>query len=119
MQHGNADSKLLTNGTIDRSLEVPVPTRENCCTKKPNCELILCDGNMAAGQISVYDKQPSYVCCATCKHFRRDTEGRSRSQATGEYFMGVCELGLHPDSIRKQFANKPRLCKNHDKTSVL
>jgi hypothetical protein len=50
------------------------------------------------------------VRCSDCVHFRRDTEGISRSVTTGEYFMGVCKAGLHPDSPIKQFANKYRLC---------
>lgn len=50
------------------------------------------------------------VTCADCLFFKRDTEGPSYSRDTGEYFMGECGKGLYPDTIRKQFANKPREC---------
>lgn len=50
------------------------------------------------------------VRCAECRHFKRDTEGISRSIITGEYFMGICTLGLMPDSPIKQFADHPRHC---------
>lgn len=58
-------------------------------------------------------RRDGVVYCADCRHFRRDTEGRSYNIYTGEYFMGVCCLGKHPDSPRKQFANKPRRCANY------
>lgn len=54
------------------------------------------------------------VRCADCQHFKRDTEGQSRSVLTGEYFMGICTKGLHPDSPIKQFADKLRVCEAHD-----
>lgn len=54
------------------------------------------------------------VRCGGCKHFRRDTEGWSCSAITGEYFMGVCALGLKPDSPVKQFADKPRECDKYE-----
>ena len=50
------------------------------------------------------------VYCSDCANFIRDTEGFSRRIDTGEYFMGICKLGLTPDSPRKQFADKPRIC---------
>lgn len=49
------------------------------------------------------------VCCCDCAQFLRDVCGRSRSNDTGEYFMGVCYLG-HTDGVAKVFANKRRLC---------
>lgn len=65
---------------------------------------------MAAGQVSKTEKEVVKVCCGECKHFKRDTEGRSYSRETGEYFMGVCGEGLTPDTPKKQFANKVRVC---------
>lgn len=65
---------------------------------------------MAAGQIRVLTDEQRIVTCGDCRKFERDTEGCSFNIATGEYFMGVCRDGLHPDSPRKQFANKPRRC---------
>lgn len=53
--------------------------------------------------------QPKVVCI-NCRHFVRDTSGISHNIETGEFFMGICSLGLHPDSTIKQFANKPRIC---------
>ncbi len=50
------------------------------------------------------------VRCADCRHFRRDIHGISFCITTGEYFMGVCSLGLTPDRPRKQFADKRRVC---------
>lgn len=55
------------------------------------------------------------VQCAECRHFKRDTEGISHSIITGEYFMGICTLGLTPDSPIKQFADKPRSCDRYAK----
>lgn len=52
------------------------------------------------------------ISCSDCRWFVRDTEGISRNAYTGEYFMGICSKNLHPDSPRKQFANKPRQCKH-------
>lgn len=67
---------------------------------------------MAQGQISKSEKEkPKLVMCRGCRHFRRDTEGRSYNAYTHEYFMGVCGLGLKPDSPIKQFADRERLCK--------
>lgn len=57
--------------------------------------------------------EPKRVTCGECRHFVRDTSGISRSNETGEYFMGVCGKGLTPDNIRKVFANKPRICSHH------
>lgn len=56
---------------------------------------------------------PKQVVCAECRHFKRDIDGISRVLETGMYFMGVCELGLKPDSPIKQFAIKPRICKEY------
>jgi hypothetical protein len=56
--------------------------------------------------------EPKKVYCAECRHFRRDTEGRSRT-VDGEYFMGICLKGLTPDSPKKQFADKPRVCNTY------
>lgn len=53
--------------------------------------------------------------CAECQHFKRDTEGISRTAETGEFFMGTCTLGLHPDTPIKQFADHLRECKKHAK----
>lgn len=53
------------------------------------------------------------VRCGECRHFRRDTEGPSYNVYTHEYFMGVCGLGLKPDSPIKQFADKSRVCGNY------
>lgn len=55
------------------------------------------------------------VRCADCQHFKRDTEGISRNVYTGEYFMGTCTAGLHPDTPIKQFADHLRECKKHAK----
>ena len=54
-------------------------------------------------------KDSDTVTCGDCQHFQRDTSGISRD-INGVYFMGVCQRGLHPDTIRKQFADKPRIC---------
>lgn len=56
------------------------------------------------------EKKQTFVRCQDCVFFKRDTEGISRNAYTGEYFMGVCTLGLTPDSPKKQFADKPRIC---------
>ena len=58
-------------------------------------------------------KAAPMVHCCECRHFSRDTEGRSFNHDTGEYFLGICALGLHPDTIVKQFADKPRRCNNY------
>lgn len=55
------------------------------------------------------DSAPT-VTCGECAEFIRDTDGISYSFDNGEYFMGVCRLGNLPDTIRKQFANRPRKC---------
>ncbi len=55
-------------------------------------------------------QQRPRVYCGECKHFLRDTEGINHNVHTGEFFMGVCLRGLHPDTMIKQFANKPRDC---------
>ena len=52
------------------------------------------------------------VYCGECKHFVRDTSGISRT-VDGEYFMGICTEGLHPDSPIKQFADKARKCETY------
>lgn len=64
---------------------------------------------MARGQISNYETKPKTVFCSSCRIFRRDTEGISRRNDTGEYFMGLCPEG-HTDGHRKVFADKPRQC---------
>ena len=73
---------------------------------------------MAAGQIKVTEqKQPETVYCGECKFFVRDTDGINRNAYTVEFFMGVCTKGLHPDTPKKQFADKARKCetfKNKD-----
>lgn len=53
------------------------------------------------------------VYCSNCLWFSRDTDGPSRNNDTGEYFLGICQRGLHPDSDIKQFANKPRHCQTY------
>ena len=53
------------------------------------------------------------VTCGRCRHFRRDTEGPSYNAYTHEYFMGVCGLGLKPDSPIKQFADRHRVCSKY------
>jgi len=58
-------------------------------------------------------QQPPTVFCGQCRHFLRDTSGPNYNNDTHEYFMGVCGKGLTPDTTRKQFANKPRLCPNY------
>ena len=62
-------------------------------------------------------EQPK-VYCGECRHFVRDTSGPSLSIATGEYFMGECAEGLHPDTPKKQFADKARKCEHYDKRRV-
>ena len=57
------------------------------------------------------------VYCADCDHFQRDTSGISRT-IDGEYFMGECAEGLHPDTPKKQFADKARKCEHYDKRRV-
>ena len=57
------------------------------------------------------------VYCADCEHFQRDTSGISRT-IDGEYFMGICTEGLHPDTPIKQFADKARKCEHYDKRRV-
>jgi hypothetical protein len=61
--------------------------------------------------------EPPKVYCGECKHFERDTSGISRT-IDGEYFMGICTEGLHPDSPIKQFADKARKCEHYDKRRV-
>jgi len=56
-------------------------------------------------------EQPK-VYCGECRHFVRDTSGISRS-IDGEYFMGECAEGLHPDTPKKQFADKARKCETY------
>lgn len=64
--------------------------------------------------------KPVLVECATCLHFRRDTDGPSRNVHTREYFMGECRLGRDPDNTynekygtAKIFADKKRVCGDH------
>ncbi len=57
------------------------------------------------------------VYCSDCDHFQRDTSGISRT-IDGEYFMGICAEGLHPDTPKKQFADKARKCEHYDKRRV-
>lgn len=61
--------------------------------------------------------EPPKVYCGECKHFIRDTSGISRT-INGEYFMGICAEGLHPDTPKKQFADKARKCEHYDKRRV-
>ena len=56
-------------------------------------------------------EQPK-VYCGECRHFVRDTSGISRT-IDGEYFMGICTEGLHPDTPKKQFADKARKCETY------
>jgi len=56
-------------------------------------------------------EQPK-VYCGECRHFQRDTSGISRT-IDGEYFMGICTEGLHPDTPKKQFADKARKCETY------
>ena len=60
---------------------------------------------------------PKKVRCADCRHFVRDTTGLSRRNGTGEYFMGVSDIGCDPDrtynkktGTAKIFADKERYC---------
>lgn len=63
------------------------------------------------GQTQTNEKEkPKIVHCCDCANFIRDTSGISHNVLTGEYFMGVCAMGLTPDSPKKQFADKPRIC---------
>ena len=57
------------------------------------------------------------VYCGECEHFHRDTEGMSFSVQTGEYFMGVSDIGCDPDKTGKGkiFADKPRHCEKYKK----
>ena len=55
------------------------------------------------------------VHCADCRHFRRNTSGRSFSIETGEYFLGVCEVGVLTVGSSVKFADKPRNCKCFNK----
>ena len=57
--------------------------------------------------------KPILVTCASCRHFRRDTEGPSFNAYTHVYFMGTCGLGLTPHTPIKQFADKPHECNKH------
>jgi len=74
---------------------------------------------MARGQVKKTETTNAvrYFTCADCRWFVRDTSGISRTNATGEYFMGICKKGANPDhTIGKQFANKPRTednCKHY------
>lgn len=58
--------------------------------------------------------EPKRVTCDTCRLFVRDTSGPSYNIYTHEYFMGVCTKGLTPEGCRKVFANKPRICTQHE-----
>lgn len=70
---------------------------------------------MAKGQIKVTEEPKKVlVSCGACKRFQRDTEGISYNRETGEYFMGLCGLGLKPDTPFKQFANRPRECDKYE-----
>lgn len=57
--------------------------------------------------------KPTLVTCATCRYFRRDTDGPSFNAYTHVYFMGTCGLGLTPHTPVKQFADKPHQCNKH------
>lgn len=59
------------------------------------------------------EQKQTFVRCQDCVFFKRDTEGISRNAYTGEYFMGICTLGLTPDSPKKQFADKLRVCEKY------
>ena len=66
---------------------------------------------MAQGQIAKSEKEkPKLVTCRRCRHFLLDTKGISYNVYTKVYFMGVCLLGLKPDSPIKQFSDKARVC---------
>lgn len=59
------------------------------------------------------------VECGDCKHFVRDTDGPNRNIYTGEYFMGVSDIGCDPDKTfyiktgkAKIFADKKRVCRS-------
>lgn len=54
---------------------------------------------------------PKPVFCSDCRFAVRDTEGRSFSRDTGEYFMGKCLKGHNAPF--KVFMNKPRHCADH------
>ena len=66
-------------------------------------------------------KRPEYgicppeptVYCSECSRFKRDTEGLSFRNDSGEYFMGVCLWGYSDCGGGKPrvFADKPRKCK--------
>ena len=57
--------------------------------------------------------QPKLVTCATCRHFRLDTEGPSYNAYTHVYFMGTCAIGCTPDTPIKQFADKKHQCNGY------
>ena len=65
-----------------------------------------------AGKKQPIKIEPQKVYCGEYKYFRRDTEGISKTM-DGEYFMGVCLKCLTPDTVRKQFADKPRVCNTY------
>ena len=76
---------------------------------------------MAQGQISKTESEKNRkVYCSNCRHFKRDTEGISRRVDTGEFFLGVSDIGCDPDHTfniltnrAKIFADKPRTCKEY------
>lgn len=59
--------------------------------------------------------EPPRVRCADCRYFERDTTGISFDITTGVYFMGICRKGQHPDSPKKQFADRQRVCPTFSK----
>ena len=65
---------------------------------------------MAAAKTKDKKDTIKLVRCADCVFFKIDIEGISHNAYTGEYFMGICTEGLHPDSPIKQFADNPRVC---------
>ena len=58
-------------------------------------------------------KLPKLVYCGHCCNGVRDTEGRSFSIVTGEYFMGKCRRG-HGEPF-KVFMDKARVCDDYNK----
>ena len=57
-------------------------------------------------------KPPKPVYCGHCCNGVRDTEGRSFSIVTGEYFMGKCLRG-HGEPF-KVFMDKARACDDYN-----
>lgn len=61
------------------------------------------------------EREKPVVHCSDCRHFSRFTSGRSFSIDTGEFFAGVCEVGVKTLDSTYKFADKPRNCEKYER----